>query len=258
MPSYERYSPTQNYPYREKWKQDIVSQPETLVFSLLNSTNPSVGWRHPSKTTTTFLHIYKKSLAVRLVRLCAVILSFCFPSGWILQFPSCNWTLSTFVKLPLPGKCPHLWSLISVCDGWGVSLESHDTLKVFYTVQLSLSTQFSQKVTDMCSMFANLHIGMLVCVCVCVCVHEFNLANRVWEGLDNLLVCRGHHTLPVDLDDPVTHTDPAALGNASSHQTAYLTGHARGNITPNSCKVLIIRVHAKCTPLWGSKSAMTQ
>lgn len=80
---------------------------------------------------------------------------------------------------------------------------------------------------------------MCTFVCYCpVCVHEFNLANRVREGLDNLLMCCGHHTLPIDLYDPVTHTDATSLSNASTHQTAYLTGttHTKQNVNElNAC-----------------------
>lgn len=49
-----------------------------------------------------------------------------------------------------------------------------------------------------------------------------NLSDRVGQGLDNLLVRRGHHALSVNLNDPVTHTDAAALRDASSHQAANL------------------------------------
>lgn len=34
----------------------------------------------------------------------------------------------------------------------------------------------------------------------------------------------GHHALAVDLDDAVTHSDPAALGDAPTHQAADLRG----------------------------------
>lgn len=72
---------------------------------------------------------------------------------------------------------------------------------------------------------------VFLCMCVCVCI-QFNLSNRVRQGLDNLLMCRGHHTLPVNLYDPVTNTDPTSLSNAPSHQTAYLKGktHTEGKV----------------------------
>lgn len=51
-----------------------------------------------------------------------------------------------------------------------------------------------------------------------------NLANRVGQCLDDLLVCRGHHALTIDLYDPVTHADSSSLSDSSSHQTADLGG----------------------------------
>lgn len=40
--------------------------------------------------------------------------------------------------------------------------------------------------------------------------------------MNNLLMWSGHHTLPTDLNDAVTDSDSAPLGNSSSHQTADL------------------------------------
>lgn len=51
---------------------------------------------------------------------------------------------------------------------------------------------------------------------------ETDFSNRVGQSLDYLLMCRSHHTLPVDLNDPVTHTDSTSLSDASAHQAAYL------------------------------------
>lgn len=41
----------------------------------------------------------------------------------------------------------------------------------------------------------------------------------------------GHHALAVDLDDAVTHSDPAALGDAPTHQAADLRGRGGGRST---------------------------
>lgn len=74
-------------------------------------------------------------------------------------------------------------------------------------------------------------------MCVCEREGETYLAHRVGQGLDDLLMCCGHHTLPVDLDDPVTHTDSAPLGDASTHQTAYLAhAHTHRSKTPHWVK----------------------
>lgn len=42
---------------------------------------------------------------------------------------------------------------------------------------------------------------------------------------------RGHHTLPVDLDDPVTHPDASALCDAPSHEAADLRRQVSGQPT---------------------------
>lgn len=81
-----------------------------------------------------------------------------------------------------------------------------------------------------------------VCMHVCVCV--FNLSNRIGQGLDNLLMCRGHHALSINLNDPVTHTDATSLGNASSHQAAYL--HSNTHTQINVCLIVIILCYQGC------------
>lgn len=56
-----------------------------------------------------------------------------------------------------------------------------------------------------------------------------HLSHGVGQDVDDLLVGRGHHALPVDLDDAVAHADPATLGDAPPHQAAdLLTGRRKG------------------------------
>lgn len=76
----------------------------------------------------------------------------------------------------------------------------------------------------------------------CVCV--FNLSDRVGQGLDDLLMCSGHHALSVNLDDPVTHTNATSLGDASSHQAAYLRGNTNTQI--NLCCAGLILYYQGC------------
>lgn len=85
------------------------------------------------------------------------------------------------------------------------------------------------------------------CVCEKQRVRErewdTDLAHRVGQGLDDLLMCCGHHTLPVDLDDPVTHTDSTSLGDASAHQTAYLANthtHTQVRLNTGSNKWVLL------------------
>lgn len=47
---------------------------------------------------------------------------------------------------------------------------------------------------------------------------------RLGEQLDDARVGHGHHTLPVDLDDAVSHADTPALGSAPTQQAADLRG----------------------------------
>lgn len=63
------------------------------------------------------------------------------------------------------------------------------------------------------------------------CFHDHSLrcvSSRVYlphgvgQDLDDLLVRRRHDALTVDLDDAVTNSDAASLGNAASHQAADL------------------------------------
>lgn len=60
--------------------------------------------------------------------------------------------------------------------------------------------------------------------CMCIFVCQSDLADGVGERLNNLLMRCGHHALPVDLYNPVSHADPPSLGDASSHQAADLHG----------------------------------
>lgn len=50
------------------------------------------------------------------------------------------------------------------------------------------------------------------------------LPHGVGQDLDDLLVRRRHDALTVDLDDAVTDSDAASLGDAASHQAADLHG----------------------------------
>lgn len=49
-----------------------------------------------------------------------------------------------------------------------------------------------------------------------------HLSHGVGQDVDDLLVGCGYHTLAVDLDDAMTHSDAAALSDAPTHETADL------------------------------------
>lgn len=49
------------------------------------------------------------------------------------------------------------------------------------------------------------------------------LPHRIGEDVDDLLVRGGHHALPVDLNDPVSHADAASLRYPPSHEAADLS-----------------------------------
>lgn len=76
------------------------------------------------------------------------------------------------------------------------------------------------------------------------------LAHRDGQGLNDLLVRHGNNALTVYLDDPVSDTDPASLGDAPSHQAADLEHTAR----VRQCFLLRkaktnnpqIRLHSRC------------
>ena len=63
-----------------------------------------------------------------------------------------------------------------------------------------------------------------------------HLSHRVGQRLDDLLVGRGHHALPVDLDDAVAHADAAPLRDAPAHEAADLsdTGAGGGRVSTGS------------------------
>lgn len=48
------------------------------------------------------------------------------------------------------------------------------------------------------------------------------LSNCTRKNMDDLLMGRGHHTLPVNLDDAVAHSDSTPFCNTPPHQTADL------------------------------------
>lgn len=48
------------------------------------------------------------------------------------------------------------------------------------------------------------------------------LANSTGKHVDDLLMRSGHDTLPIDLNDSVSHTDAPSLGYPSSHEAADL------------------------------------
>lgn len=58
-----------------------------------------------------------------------------------------------------------------------------------------------------------------------------HLPHRAGQGLHDLLVCRGHHALPVDLDDAVADADAPSLRDAPSHEAADLSRHTSGQRT---------------------------
>lgn len=47
-----------------------------------------------------------------------------------------------------------------------------------------------------------------------------DLSNCARKNMNDLLVGRGHHTLPVNLDDAVAHSDSTPFCNTPPHQTA--------------------------------------
>ena len=49
-----------------------------------------------------------------------------------------------------------------------------------------------------------------------------NLADTGGQEIDDPLVRNCHHALAVDLDDPVTNTDAAPLGDTTAQKAAYL------------------------------------
>lgn len=55
-------------------------------------------------------------------------------------------------------------------------------------------------------------------------VHTY--LSRLREQLDDACVGHGHHTLPIDLNDAVSHTDAPTLGCAPTQQAADLRGTA--------------------------------
>ena len=54
-----------------------------------------------------------------------------------------------------------------------------------------------------------------------------DLAHGGSEEVDDPLVRDGHHALPVDLDDPVSHPHPAPLRDPAAQQTADLQHNIR-------------------------------
>lgn len=55
-----------------------------------------------------------------------------------------------------------------------------------------------------------------------------HLSDRVRQSLHDLLVRRGHHALPVDLNDAMAHADAASLRDAPAHEAADLSRHVSG------------------------------
>lgn len=53
-------------------------------------------------------------------------------------------------------------------------------------------------------------------------MEEANLPHGRGQQVDYLFVGHCHHTLVVDLDDAVTHTDATSLGNAAPQKAADL------------------------------------
>ena len=54
------------------------------------------------------------------------------------------------------------------------------------------------------------------------CRGTSHLSHSVGQDVDDLLMGRGHHALAVDLDDAVSHSDPAPLNDAPTHKAADL------------------------------------
>lgn len=50
-----------------------------------------------------------------------------------------------------------------------------------------------------------------------------HLSHSVGQDVDNFFMGRGHHALTVDLDNAVTHSDPAPLSDAPTHKAADLS-----------------------------------
>lgn len=55
-----------------------------------------------------------------------------------------------------------------------------------------------------------------------------HLSDRVRQSLHDLLVRRGHHALPVDLNDAMAHADAPSLRDAPAHEAADLSKHVSG------------------------------
>lgn len=49
------------------------------------------------------------------------------------------------------------------------------------------------------------------------------LPHSIGEDVDDLLVWGGDHTLPVDFNDPMSHSDASSLGYSPSHEAADLS-----------------------------------
>lgn len=48
------------------------------------------------------------------------------------------------------------------------------------------------------------------------------LSHSIGQDVDNFFMGRGHHALAIDLDDAVTHSDPAPFSNAPTHKATDL------------------------------------
>lgn len=60
-----------------------------------------------------------------------------------------------------------------------------------------------------------------------------HLSDSVGQDVDDSFVGGGHHTLAVDLDDAVSHSDPPSLGDAPTHQAADLwREHSPSDVAP--------------------------
>lgn len=49
-----------------------------------------------------------------------------------------------------------------------------------------------------------------------------HLSDSVGQDVDNFFMGRGHHALAVDLDNAVTHSDPASFSDAPTHKATDL------------------------------------
>lgn len=77
-----------------------------------------------------------------------------------------------------------------------------------------------------------------------------HLSVGLGEQLDDTGVRCGHHTLPVDLNDSVSHANAPALGDATTEETADLVGQEGAVLLRGAC----LKLPAPNTVPWAGAS----